>query len=180
MRSKYARIFFASALLMAAAAFLPAHADNTDTAFGFNEYLIGKSKSEFKFRGCAYVIEGRKDFEVCAPPKLDVRIAELPAQIQTIVFKNGQLIGIEIDLKTDATGMETVNASVTAKFGSPFAANPSDAANHPTLVRWLMGDNQINSETYSDGISAVIFFNNLLMKEFSDAQREAALAKQKK
>ena len=178
MKSKFAGLFSAAVFLIAAATFSPVSADTGDDNFGFNEYLIGKSKSEFKFRGCANGVEGRKDFEICAPPKVETTIAKLPAQIQTIVFKNGKLIGIEIDLKTDEAGMSAVNASVTEKFGNPFAANPSDAAHHATLVRWLMGENQVNSETYSDGISAVIFFNNVQMKEFYDAQREAQLNKQ--
>lgn len=168
-------IFFA--LLMSISTGSLAQLNSGQGNFGFKEYIIGKSKSDFKFKGCGHSIEGRKDFETCLPPNQTTTIADVSAQITNVVFKDGKLFYLEIDLKSNESNMAAINAALTEKFGNPLPERSTDPS---SLRRWTADDNQINSESYSDGISAIMFFNRDLMKEFVDAQKQAREAAQAK
>jgi hypothetical protein len=139
------------------------------TGLGFKEYVIGKSKKEFSLARCVN-IDNRSDLQMCLPKNVQTTIAEVPAVIKILTFKDDKLASVEVDIPfSNRVGGEVLAQALVAKYGQPQfeGESPSHGANH----RWYLGENEIDSEVYVGEAIATMFFNKAANAEILAAQK---------
>jgi uncharacterized protein len=145
---------------------------SNNSGFGFKEYVIGALKSSFQIAQCEKVSPVRNDLEMCQPTNRSVTIAGVPGQIRILAFRDSRLVSVDVDVRAVTNSIGAVNDALTEKYGS--ATEQTDLRS-----RWILGEDQIDSEIYpSEGILTIMFFNREGNSAILAAQRQSQIDKE--